>query len=171
MDWRRSSALLWAAIAACSPLSGHVRDRASSVMRPTAIEISAITQGARVYPYATLTLLELMERASTERVGSLYLESMPTQELALLLLGSANDGGIEELMATLHWSPYGTTEYFVQVKWTSRPLTQQSTLFEFRTALVSRSVPMPPWHPPLEPAVTVVLTPEGVRFLDPTEPL
>lgn len=157
-------ALLLAIMANASSYSASPVVESGSKQQFSRTEVSVLKGGAGRYPYATLTLLYLLQYPPSEQNGSLYLEGIPTSSLSLLLRDSANRDAISSLLGSLQWSPYSWNGFFVQVSWSTRTLSGDAKVFEFRTRLLSALTTID--HPPLELPATVLLKAGSVRFLD-----
>ena len=82
-------------------------------------------------------------------------------------MNSRDDRDIEILLAELRWNPYSDSTSTIEVKWVARPVQPQTTLLEFRARLIvikGDAQPVPQ-HAILEPPVSVLLMPDGVRFI------
>ena len=172
---RRVRPARWMSLAAASLLlAGAWSGAPASFSQPpvrapnrqfSATEISALHRGAEKHPFATLAVLNLLRDTSVVRGGALYLECIPPDRLASLLLDSPDRDAIAALLGMLQWSPYSFSEYFVQVSWSVRHRTADEQLIEFRTKLLKQTGTFN--HPMLESNTTVILRGGRVWFLAP----
>lgn len=134
------------------------------------VEISALRGGATQYPYATLTLLYLLLDTPSVQHGTLYLEIVPEDSLRSQLQNVADSDAFWTLVSVLQWSPYSANGCWVQVSWSSRPMTSGAKVFEFRTQLLlSEAYAFD--HPPIESATTVIVSDGHVWFASATGPV